>query len=143
VRRWNRDFSLFFVARAAARLGDMMLPVAMAAGLIQHGYGVGAVGGAMAAFSACFAGFVIFGGVIADRFDTRVVMVGADLIRVVTQSSVAVMFFTGHVVFWQICAVGAVNGLCAALFQPGIASRSPASPRTCRAPTASSAWPSR
>ena len=125
MRRWNRDFSLFFVARAAARLGDMMLPVALAAGLIQHGYGVGAVGGAMAAFSACFAGFVIFGGVIADRFDTRAVMVGADLARVLTQSSVAVMFFTGHVVFWQICAVGAVNGLCAALFQPGIASTIP------------------
>jgi hypothetical protein len=125
VRRWHRDFSLFFVARAAARLGDMMLPVALAAGLIEHGYGVGAVGGAMAAFSACFAGFVIFGGVIADRFDTRVVMIGADLTRVVTQSSVAVMFFTGHVVFWQICAVGAVNGLCAALFQPGIASTIP------------------
>ncbi|MFC0541188.1 MFS transporter [Kutzneria chonburiensis] len=125
MRRWNRDFSLFFVARAAARLGDMMLPVALAAGLIQYGYGVGAVGGAMAAFSACFAGFVIFGGVIADRFDTRAVMVGADLTRVLTQSSVAVMFFTGHVVFWQICAVGAVNGLCAALFQPGIASTIP------------------
>ena len=125
MRRWNRDFSLFFVARAAARLGDMMLPVALAAGLIQHGYGVGAVGGVMAASSACFAGFVIFGGVIADRFDTRVVMVGADLVRVVTQSSVAVMFFTGHVVFWQMCVVGAVNGLCAALFQPGIASTIP------------------
>ncbi|MEV6608659.1 MFS transporter [Kutzneria sp. NPDC051319] len=125
MRRWNRDFTLFFVARAAARLGDMMLPVALAAGLIRYGYGVGAVGGAMAAFSACFAGFVIFGGVIADRFDTRAVMVAADLTRVVTQSSVAVMFFAGHVVFWQICLVGAVNGLCAALFQPGIASTIP------------------
>jgi MFS family permease len=123
--RWNRDFSLFFAARAAARLGDMMLPVALAAGLIRYGYGVGAVGAAMAAFSACFAGFVIFGGVIADRFDTRTVMVCADLTRVVTQSSVAVMFFTGHVVLWQICAIGAVNGLCAALFQPGIASTIP------------------
>jgi len=50
--RWNRDFSLFFVARAAARLGDMMLPVALAAGLIQYGFGVGAVGVAIAANSA-------------------------------------------------------------------------------------------
>jgi hypothetical protein len=54
--RWTRDFSLFFVARAAARLGDMMLPVALAAGLVQFGYGAGAVGVAMASFSACFAG---------------------------------------------------------------------------------------
>jgi MFS family permease len=123
--RWTRDFSLFFVARAAGRLGDMMLPVALAAGLVQFGHGAGAVGVAMASFSACFAGFVIFGGVIADRFDTRTIMISADAVRVGTQSLVAIMFATGHVVLWQICVIGMVNGLCAALFQPGVASTIP------------------
>jgi MFS family permease len=122
LRLWNRNLSLFFVARAAARLGDTMLPVGLAAGLIEHGYGAGAVGAAMASFSACFAGFVIFGGVIADRLNTRAVMVCADLIRLATQSLMAAMFFTDRVVLWQVCAIGAVNGLCAALFQPGVAS---------------------
>ncbi|MFF4799354.1 hypothetical protein ACFY1U_13180 [Streptomyces sp. NPDC001351] len=28
---WSRNFALFFVARAVARLGDTMLPVALAA----------------------------------------------------------------------------------------------------------------
>lgn len=121
----RRNFMLFFFARAAARLGDMMLPVALAAGLVLHGYGVGAVGGAMASFSATFAAFVVFGGVLADRFDTRVVMVLADTVRVGTQALVAVMFFAGHVVLWQICVIGAVNGVCAALFQPGVASTIP------------------
>ncbi|WP_460395256.1 MFS transporter [Actinophytocola sediminis] len=125
VGLWNRNFSLFFVARAVARLGDMMLPIALAAGLVQFGHGVGAVGAAMASFSACFAGFVIFGGVIADRVDTRKLMVAADAVRVGTQGLVATMFFTGHVVLWQICAIGMVNGLCAALFQPGVASTIP------------------
>jgi len=125
TRKWSRNFWLFLVARGAARLGDMMLPVALAAGLVEHGYGAGAVGGAMAAFSACFAGFVVFGGVIADRVDTRVLMIWADLVRVVTQAGVAVMFFAGHVVLWQICLIGAVNGICAALFQPGVASTIP------------------
>jgi MFS family permease len=103
----------------------MMLPVALAAGLVLYGYGAGAVGGAMASFSATFAGLVIFGGVLADRFDTRVVMVLADVVRIFTQSVVAVMFFTGHVVLWQICVIGAANGVCAALFQPGVASTIP------------------
>jgi hypothetical protein len=49
---WSRDFALFFVARALARLGDTMLPVALAAGLLRYGYGVGAVGLAMAASAA-------------------------------------------------------------------------------------------
>ncbi len=125
TRRWTRNFWLFFVARGAARLGDMMLPVALAAGLVAHGHGVGAVGAAMASFSACVAGFVVFGGVVADRFDTRSVMVWADVVRVGTQLLVAVVFATGHVVLWQVCALMAVNGACTALFQPGVASTVP------------------
>ncbi|MEU6391750.1 MFS transporter [Streptomyces sp. NPDC046939] len=122
---WSRDFGLFFTARAVAKLGDTMLPVALAAGLLQYGYGAGAVGLAMAASVACFAGLVIFGGVFADRLDTRWLMIAADATRLVTQSLAAAMFFTGHVVLWQICVIGAVNGAASALFQPGVASTVP------------------
>ncbi|MFD5631996.1 MFS transporter [Streptomyces sp. NPDC127072] len=122
---WSRDFALFFVARALARLGDTILPVALAAGLLQYGYGVGAVGLAMAASAAPFAGLVVFGGVIADRFSTRKLMIGADLVRLVTQALTAGLFFAGHVVLWQICVIGAVNGVAGAVFQPGVASTVP------------------
>ncbi|MGW4563716.1 MFS transporter [Streptomyces sp. NPDC004561] len=122
---WSRDFALFFVARAAARLGDTMLPVALAAGLLEHGYGAGAVGLAMASTAAAFAGLVVFGGVLADRFSTRKLMIGADLVRLGTQSLAAGLFFTGHVVLWQICAIGFVNGVAGAVFQPGVASTVP------------------
>jgi MFS family permease len=122
---WSRDFALFFVARAAARLGDTMLPVALAAGLLEHGYGAGAVGLAMASTAAAFAGLVVFGGVVADRFSTRRLMIGADLVRLGTQSLASVLFFTGHVVLWQICAIGFVNGVAGAVFQPGVASTVP------------------
>lgn len=122
---WSRDFGLFFTARAVAKLGDTMLPVALAAGLLQYGYGAGAVGLAMAASVACFAGLVIFGGVFADRFSTRLLMIGADATRLVSQSLAAVMFFTGHVVLWEVCVIGAVNGAASAIFQPGVASTVP------------------
>jgi MFS family permease len=113
------------VARAIARLGDTMLPVALAAGLLQHGYGAGDVGLAMAATAAAFAGLVVFGGVIADRFSTRKLMIGADLVRLVTQSLTAALFFSGHVILWQVCAIGFVNGVAGAVFQPGVASTVP------------------
>ncbi|MFI9599880.1 MFS transporter [Streptomyces sp. NPDC052043] len=122
---WSRDFALFFVARAVARLGDTMLPVALAAGLLQHGYGAGAVGLAMASTAAAFAGLVVFGGVIADRFSTRKLMIGADLVRLGTQSVAAVLFYSGHVVLWEICVIGLVNGVAGAVFQPGVASTVP------------------
>ncbi|MFE0135824.1 MFS transporter [Streptomyces sp. NPDC059037] len=117
---WSRNFSLFFAARSVARLGDMMAPVALATGLVLSGYGAGVVGAVLASMTACFAGFVIFGGVIADRVNNRVLMIGADLVRVVVQAVMAGLFFTGHIVVWQICLLSAVNGICAALFQPGL-----------------------
>ncbi|MGV9254284.1 MFS transporter [Streptomyces sp. NPDC003697] len=122
---WSRDFALFFVARAVARLGDTMLPVALAAGLLQHGYGAGAVGLAMASTAAAFAGLVVFGGVVADRFSTRRLMIGADLVRLCTQALAAGLFFSGHVVLWEICVLGFVNGVAGAVFQPGVASTVP------------------
>lgn len=122
---WSRDFALFFVARAVARLGDTMLPVALAAGLLQHGHGAGAVGLAMAATAAAFAGLVVFGGVLADRFSTRKLMIGADLVRLGTQALTAALFFSGRVVLWEICAIGFVNGVAGAVFQPGVASTVP------------------
>ncbi|MFD9005519.1 MFS transporter [Streptomyces sp. NPDC059582] len=122
---WSRDFALFFVARAVARLGDTMLPVALAAGLLQHGYGAGAVGLAMAATAAAFAGLVVFGGVVADRFSTRRLMIGADLVRLGTQALAAALFFADHVVLWEICVIGFLNGVAGAVFQPGVASTVP------------------
>ncbi|XKK40263.1 MFS transporter [Nocardiopsis sp. ARC36] len=119
---WSRNFSLFFSARVVAKLGDGMLPVALSAGLIAHGHGAGGIGLAMASFSACFVAFVVFGGVLSDRWGARRLMIAADLVRVATQGTVAVLFLTGHVVLWQICVIGAVNGIAAGAFQPGVGS---------------------
>lgn len=121
----SRNFLLFFAARAVAKLGDAMLPIALSAGLIQEGHGPGAIGAALASLTICLAGFVIFGGVFCDRLNTRALMIGADLVRLCTQALLAGLFLTGHIVLWQICAIGAVNGIAAGLFQPGVASTIP------------------
>ncbi|XTP09184.1 MFS transporter [Streptomyces albus subsp. chlorinus] len=121
----SRNFALFFTGRAVAKLGDAMLPLALSAGLIQRGHGPGAIGAALASLTVFLAGFVVFGGVFCDRFNTRVLMIGSDLVRVGTQALMSVLFLTGNVVLWQVCAIGAVNGICAGLFQPGVASTIP------------------
>lgn len=119
---WSVDFRLYFTARSVAMLGDTMLPVALSAGLLSYGYSAGDIGLVMAAASACFAGFVIFGGVLADRFNARAMMIGADLVRVCTQSTAAFLFLTHSVRLWEVLVIAVVNGTCAATFQPGVAS---------------------
>nr|WP_069467562.1 MFS transporter [Actinacidiphila rubida] len=119
---WSPNFRLYFIARTVAMLGDTMLPVALSAGLLTYGYSAGDIGLVMAASTACFAGFVIFGGVFADRLNARALMIGADLVRVCTQSLAAVLFLTHHVRLWEVVGIAVVNGTMAALFQPGVAS---------------------
>ncbi|MFF0739429.1 MFS transporter [Streptomyces sp. NPDC004111] len=121
----SRAFGLFFAARAASKLGETMLPVALSAGLLQYGMGASEVGLAMASTIATTAVFIIFGGVFSDRFNTLRLMVGSDAVRIVTQAVAALLFLTGHVVLWQICLIGAVNGIATGLFQPGVASTIP------------------
>ncbi|WP_413966259.1 MFS transporter [Actinacidiphila polyblastidii] len=124
-RLWSANFRLYFTARTVAMLGDTMLPVALSAGLLSYGYSAGDIGLVMAASTACFAGLVIFGGVFADRFNARAMMIGADLVRVCSQSLAAYLFLTHTVRLWEVAVIAVVNGTAAAMFQPGVASTVP------------------
>ncbi|MFG2561187.1 MFS transporter [Streptomyces sp. NPDC048496] len=122
---WNRNFRLFFIARTAALFGDGMIPVALTAGLLGAGRPHASVGFALAAWMGPLALFVLFGGVLADRFTPRRMMIIADVLRLVGASVLAVCFATGNPPLWAVYALSAVAGVGAALFQPGVASTVP------------------
>ncbi|WP_434600426.1 MFS transporter [Streptomyces sp. A5-4] len=122
---WSRDFQLFFAARTVARFGDGMVPVALAAGLLATGRGASAVSFALGAWMVCFAGFVLFGGVLADRFTPRRMMVLADAMRLAAAGVLALVFALGAPDLWLVYGLSALSGLGAALFQPGVASMIP------------------
>lgn len=124
-RLWNRNFRLFFVARTAALFGDGMIPVALTAGLLGAGRPHSSVGFALAAWMGPLALFVLFGGVLADRFTPRRMMIIADALRLIGASVLAVSFATGNPPLWAVYALSAVAGVGAALFQPGVASTTP------------------
>ncbi|WP_214103340.1 MFS transporter [Acrocarpospora catenulata] len=121
---WTRDFSLYFVGRAVALMGDAMLPVAVTLGVLRL-YGSVGVGLVLACWMGAFGGLVLFGGVFADWFTARKMMIGADLLRVVTHLVVAVAFLTGTPALWLIAVMSLLSGVGAALFQPGVNSMIP------------------
>ncbi|GHJ48129.1 MFS transporter [Catellatospora sp. TT07R-123] len=125
ARLWTRDFVLYFVARAVALLGDGMLPVAVALAVRGAGHGASGVGLVLASWMVPFVGLILFGGVLADRAGARRLMVGADLVRVATQSVTAVALFTGHSPLWLLAGMSVLAGSAAAMFQPGVASMVP------------------
>ncbi|MFF8607740.1 MFS transporter [Streptomyces sp. NPDC015346] len=122
---WNRNFRLFFVARAAAVFGEGTVPVALAAGLLGAGHSGSSVGYALGAWIGPFALFVVFGGVLADRFTARRMMIVADVLRLPGAAVLAVSFAAGGPPLWAVYALSAVSGVGAALFQPGVASTIP------------------
>ena len=102
-----------------------MLPVAVSAGLIGAGHGLDTVGYALACWMGAFAALILVGGVLADRFTARRMMIGADLANLVTRVLMAVLFFRGIDQVWQLYVLLLVAGAAGAMFQPGAASTIP------------------
>ncbi|MEV0830324.1 MFS transporter [Nonomuraea rubra] len=124
-RLWTPGFTLFFAARSTSLLGDHMLPVVISAAMIHGGYGLSGVGYALAAHLAPFAVLMIFGGVLSDRFGARRMMILSDVVRLVFQSLLALLFALGTPELWQVLVLLALVGAGGATFQPGVASITP------------------
>ncbi|GAA3443587.1 MFS transporter [Planomonospora venezuelensis] len=122
---WSRDFTLFFTARSVSMLGAAMIPLATALAVKGLGYGATGVGLALAAWMGPFAVLILFGGVFADRFTPRRMMIGADVVRTVTQGGLAALYIFTHPPLWQILVLSAVSGTAAAMYQPGVSSTVP------------------
>lgn len=116
---WDRRFALFFAARTVSQVGDAMMPVA-AALAVGALYGISGVGFVLGTWTGTFVLLVLFGGVLADRFGARRMMVGADLARVLTQGVLAVAFFSGPPPFWLLVTMAALAGAAVAMFLPGV-----------------------
>lgn len=116
---WDRRFTLYFTARSVSLVGDAMMPVAtaLAVGAV---YGISGVGYVLGVWTGTFVLLVLFGGVFADQFGARRMMVGADLARVLTQGVLAAAFFAGTPPFWLLVSMAALAGAAVAMFLPGV-----------------------
>ena len=63
-------------------------------------------------------GFLLIGGVWADRLPRHHVMVATDLIRFALHALLATLIFTGTVEIWQIALIEAGFGTAEAFFRP-------------------------
>ncbi|MFI1018408.1 MFS transporter [Streptomyces sp. NPDC020965] len=118
-------FRLFFTARSTSLLADGMLMVSLTTAVLGAGYGAGGVGYALAAWMTPIALLVLFGGVLADRFTPQVMMVGADVVRMLAMLALAGLLVGDDVQLWQIMVLLALSGAATAMFQPGLASMVP------------------
>lgn len=107
-----------FAAKAISSLGDRLVPVALAFAVLNLTGSVGDLGLVLAAQTVPLIGFVLVGGVWADRLPRRRVMITSDLSRAVSQAATAALLLTGSAHLWELLVLQAVYGGAMAFFEP-------------------------
>jgi MFS family permease len=120
----NRGFAWYYASRFVDTLGSNMAGVALAFAVLEIGNAT-AVGQVLAARTIPLVVFMLFGGVIADRFPRALVMQLSNLVAAATQGMMAYLFITGSAELWMILVLAAVNGTSDAAGFPAMASLVP------------------
>ena len=114
----GRDFRLLLSAQAVSVLGDSMVTVALAFAVLEIGGSPSDVGLVLAAGVLPLVGSVLVGGVVADRTSRRAVMVVADLVRLVSQGTMAALLIAGTAEVWMLALLAGVTGVGIGFFNP-------------------------
>jgi len=114
----TREFRLLFGGQAVSVLGDRMAVVALAFAVLEIGGSTSDVGLVLAAGAFPLVVTVLAGGVVADRTSRRAVMFVADLVRIVSQGTMAALLIAGGAEVWMLALVAGVTGAATGFFSP-------------------------
>ncbi|GGQ37353.1 MFS transporter [Streptomyces mutabilis] len=106
-------------AYTASMLGDTVFYLALSWAAVQHGSPAEA--GIVTAVSAVPRALLMLGGgVVADRFGPRRVVVGSDAVRCLTVLAVAAVLFATDPGLWLLALLAVVFGTVDAVFMPAV-----------------------
>jgi MFS family permease len=114
----ERNFRRFFIGQSASLLGDGMVGVALAFAVLDLTGSPADLGYVLAARSIPLVAVILVGGVIADRFPRRRIMVAADVARFLGQATMATLLISGHARIWELAALQVLHGAAAGAFNP-------------------------
>jgi MFS family permease len=113
----HREFRLLLAGQSASTLGDRIVLVALALYVTDIG-SPSDVGIVLAAHALPLVGFLLIGGVWADRLPRHRVMLATDLIRFALHALLAALIVTGNAEIWAIAVIEALFGTAEAFFRP-------------------------
>jgi hypothetical protein len=116
----ERNFRYFFIGQTTSLIGSGMAPVAITFAVLQHHRDQTAVGLVAAAGLVPVVILLLYGGVIADRFSRRLVMLGSDVVRTLAELGLGAWILVERPPLWGFMAVAAVVGAASAFFNPAM-----------------------
>jgi MFS family permease len=121
-----RDFRLVFSAALVSLVGDGVVPVALAFAVLDLTGSATDLGIVLAARTIALVASLLVGGVVADRVGRRMVMVSADLVRLVTQGAIGVLLVGGGATVAEIAVSQVLLGAASGFFNPASSGLIPA-----------------
>lgn len=121
----ERNFAWYYAARFASMAATLMVSVALAFAVLDISDSASALGVVLAAHTIPMVVFLLFGGVVSDRFDRALIMRLAALLSAVTQGAVAFLVISGIAELWMVIALEIVNGMVSAMSFPAMAGMVP------------------
>jgi DHA3 family tetracycline resistance protein-like MFS transporter len=114
----HRDFRLLWIGQAVSLLGDGIYLVAIAWLVYDLSNAPGALAAVGVAWTLPQVATLLFAGVLSDRFERRLLLVLADVLRFVAIGLLATLSLTDAIHLWHVFALVVVYGVGEALFQP-------------------------
>ena len=114
----ERPFRLLWLARTISLVGDVLVPIALAFAAIELSGSASALGLVLTAVLLPRLLLTLAGGVWADRLPRHRVMLVSNLIRAMSQATVAFLLMTETAELWHLLVTGAIYGMAAAFFDP-------------------------
>jgi MFS family permease len=121
----QRNFAWYFASRFSNTLGSMMAGIALTFAVLDLTGSASALGMVLAARTIPMVLFLLFGGVIADRFPRSLVLQLSNISSALTQGLVAYLVISGNAELWMVIGLEAVNGTVSAMSIPAMSSMVP------------------
>ena len=121
----HRSFAWYFASRVTDTLGSMMSGVALAFAVLDVTDSATSLGKVLAAHTIPMVVFLLYGGVLSDRFPRTLVLQVSNLTAAASQGMLAFLVITGQADLWMFLVLAAVNGTADAAGFPAMAGMVP------------------
>ncbi|WP_226570884.1 MFS transporter [Mangrovibacter yixingensis] len=111
-------FRFLFFARMLTVIGNGVAPIALAFAVLDIGGSASDLGIVVASRSVFNVVFLLFGGVLADRYSRSQVLVSSSIVAAVSQALVAGAVLAGSATVTNLALLGILNGAAAGIALP-------------------------
>jgi MFS family permease len=114
----QRDFRLLFSGQTVSQIGDVAFLVALGWRAFRLTHSASSLGIVLMVDALALLTTLLIGGVLADRYPRRALLIGSDLARAAVVGGLAAVDASGNLGFGTLIVFVAFHGLGSGLFQP-------------------------